>query len=296
MRVASLFGHGRPVFSFEFFPPKEAAGEQKLLEALTVLAELGPGFVSITYGAGGSNRSQVVSLAQRIKGEAGIEPVVHLTCVGHDRDELRRILDGYVAAGIENVLCLRGDPPRGVERFEPVPGGFRYASELVHFVRAEGYPFCIGAAAYPEGHPECADRGADLRNLKAKVDEGVEFLITQLFLDDAFFFDFVERARHAGIRVPIVPGLMPITGFDQIQRFTRLCGATVPMRLQLELERRREDPRAISELGVAHATLQAIDLLERGAEGIHFYTLNRSQAAQSIFAAMHGRFERPARS
>lgn len=290
MRVASLYQRDEPCFSFEFFPPKDDKGVAALFETIEELAALRPGFVSVTYGAGGSTRERTVEIATRIKRESKIEPVAHLTCVGHGRDELRQILRTYAEARVENVLCLRGDPPKGESRFVAPPDGFNYASELVAFVRREGFDFCLGGAAYPEGHIETVDRDVDLRNLKAKVDEGLDFLVTQIFFDNAFYFDFVERARHAGIRVPIVPGLMPITSFEQVQRFTRMCGATIPMRLLLELERRRADPQAVLELGVAHATIQAVELLQRGAPGLHFYTLNKSRATQMILTALRARF------
>jgi methylenetetrahydrofolate reductase (NADPH) len=290
MRIAKLFQSGTPSFSFEFFPPKDAAGEAALFQTLTELAPLRPGYVSVTYGAGGSTRDRTVQIANRIKRETSIETLAHLTCVGHSQTELLAVLEQYRDAGIENVLCLRGDPPRGQTTFVAAPDGFSFGSELVSFSRRKGFAFCLGGAAYPEGHPECADRERDLLHLKRKVDEGTEFLISQLFFDNAFYFDFVERARRVGIHVPIVPGIMPITSFEQVQRFTRLCGATLPMRLLLELEKRRDDPQAILELGVAHATLQCVDLLQRGVPGIHFYTLNKSRATQMIVSVLRQRF------
>lgn len=290
MRVATRYQGSEPCFSFEFFPPKDDAGVASLFETLHDLAHLEPGFVSVTYGAGGSTRDRTIQVATRIKKESGIEPVAHLTCVGHGRAELRSILDIYRDARVENVLVLRGDPPRGTTTFVPAPDGFAHASELASFIRREGYRFGLGGAAYPEGHLECPDREKDLQHLKQKVDEGLEFLLTQMFFDNAFYFDFVERAVRAGIRVPIVPGIMPITNFEQANRLPRMCGATLPVRLMLELERRKDDPQAVLELGVAHATMQATDLLLRGAPGIHFYTLNKSRATQMIFAALRLRF------
>jgi methylenetetrahydrofolate reductase (NADPH) len=290
MRIASLYQGTAPCFSFEFFPPKDEPGVENLFRTIDDLAPLRPGFVSVTYGAGGSTRDRTVQIATRIKRESKIEPVAHLTCVGHSRTELKQILDVYQDAQIDNVLCLRGDPPKGQARFERAPDGFGYASELISFIRRSNYPFCLGSAAYPEGHPECADREVDLRHLKHKVSEGLEFLLSQLFFDNAFYFDFVERAKHAGINVPIVPGIMPITSFEQIQHFTRKIGATIPMRLMLELEKRRDDVQAQLELGVAHATMQCVELLQRGVPGIHFYTLNKSRATQMILTALRSRF------
>ncbi len=271
-----------PCFSFEFFPPKSEEGVADLFRTIAELAPLRPAFVSVTYGAGGATRERTIDLVTRIKAETGIEAMAHLACLGHSEEDVGALLDRLAAAGVDNLLALRGDPPRGGEL---PPSDFRHASELVRFVRRRGHDFCVGAAAYPEGHIECPDRGADMAHLKAKVDQGVDFLVTQLFFDNAFYFDFVRRARERRIRVPVLPGLMPITNAAQVGRFTRMCGATVPMRLVLELERRPDDA-AVLELGVAHALEQARDLLARGAPGIHFYTLNRSPATRRILAEL----------
>jgi methylenetetrahydrofolate reductase (NADPH) len=201
------------------------------------------------------------------------------------------LLNELADAKIENVLALRGDlPVAAPESHVPATRDFRYASDLVSFIRSQDYTFCLGSAAYPEGHMECASREADLQHLKIKVDAGLDFLITQLFFDNAFYFDFVERARRVGINVPIVPGIMPITSYEQLNRFIRLCGATVPMRLAVQLEQVKDDPEAIVQLGVAHATLQCLELLQRGVPGIHFYTLNRSPATRMIVSALRARF------
>ncbi|NPC71419.1 MULTISPECIES: methylenetetrahydrofolate reductase [NAD(P)H] [Corallococcus] len=289
MKIRNCLNPSKPSFSFEFFPPKTDAGVASLLRTVEELAPLEPGFVSVTYGAGGSTRDRTVDLVTHIKKQTGIEAMAHLTCVGHTRDELRDVLRRLDAAGIENVLLLRGDPPLGQTTFEPVPGGFRYAEELVRFVREEDFNFCLGGACYPEGHVETASREDDLKHLKAKVDAGMDFVVTQLFFDNAFYFDFVERARRAGINVPIVPGIMPITNYEQVQRFTRMCGATVPMRLALQMERVKDQPDAVVQLGVAHATVQCMELLARGVPGIHFYTLNKSPATRMIVGALKGR-------
>ncbi|NNB95097.1 methylenetetrahydrofolate reductase [NAD(P)H] [Corallococcus exiguus] len=289
MKIRNCLNPSKPSFSFEFFPPKTDAGVASLLRTVEELAPLEPGFVSVTYGAGGSTRDRTVDLVTHIKQHTGIEAMAHLTCVGHTRDELRDVLRRLDAAGIENVLLLRGDPPLGQTTFEPVPGGFRYAEELVRFVREEDFNFCLGGACYPEGHVETASREDDLKHLKAKVDAGMDFVVTQLFFDNAFYFDFVERARRMGINVPIVPGIMPITNYEQVQRFTRMCGATVPMRLALQMERVKDQPDAVVQLGVAHATVQCMELLARGVPGIHFYTLNKSPATRMIVGALKGR-------
>ncbi len=289
MKIRNRLNPSNPCFSFEFFPPKTPEGEKQLWEALEDLRSLDPGFVSVTYGAGGSTRDRTIDLVTNIKQRTGIEPMAHLTCVGHSKEEIGEVLERLARARIENVLALRGDPPKGQEQFQQHEGGFQYASQLVEFIRQKDLGFCIGGAGCPEGHIETASREIDLKNLKTKVDQGAEFIITQLFFDNAFFFDFVERARRIGINVPIVPGIMPITNYDQVQRFVRMCGATVPMRLQLELEKIRDRPDAVAQLGVAHATVQCLELLSRGVPGIHFYTLNRSPASRMIVSALRAR-------
>ena len=289
MKIRNVLNPSKPCFSFEFFPPKTAEGEKQLWEALEDLRSLEPGFVSVTYGAGGSTRDRTIELVTHIKERTGIEPLAHLTCVGHTEAEIGDVLARLAAARIENVLALRGDPPKGQEKFEKHTGGFEYASELVNYIGKREMGFCVGAAACPEGHLETPSRETDLQHLKLKVDQGCDFIITQLFFDNAFFFDFVERARRIGINVPIVPGIMPITNYEQVQRFVRMCGATVPMRLQLELEKVRDRPDAVTQLGVAHATLQCLELLQRGVPGIHFYTLNRSSATRMIVSALRAR-------
>ncbi|NTX62227.1 methylenetetrahydrofolate reductase [NAD(P)H] [Myxococcus sp. CA051A] len=289
MKIRNRLNPSNPCFSFEFFPPKTDEGVANLLKTLEDLAPLEPGFVSVTYGAGGSTRDRTLELVTRIKAETGIEAMAHLTCVGHTRQELRELLQRLADAKMDNVLILRGDPPQGQKSFVTAEGGFTYATELVRFIREEDFNFCLGGACYPEGHVETASRDDDLRHLKAKVDAGLDFVVTQLFFDNAFYFDFVERARRAGINVPIVPGIMPITNFEQVQRFTRMCGATVPMRLGLQLERVKDQPDAVVQLGVAHATVQCMELLSRGVPGIHFYTLNKSPATRMIVSALRAR-------
>jgi methylenetetrahydrofolate reductase (NADPH) len=279
---------GEPVFSFEFFPPKTEEGVRQLFETVEALRPLGPAYVSVTYGAGGSTRARTLELVTRLKRETEVEAMAHVTCVGASRDEIAAVLDEVHAAGIQNVLALRGDPPRGQTRFEPHPEGFRYASELVAYVRErrDRWQFCIGAAAYPEGHVETRDLALDLANLKAKVDAGADFLVTQLFFRNAHYFRFVERARAAGIQVPILPGIMPFTNVEQVERFTAMCGAQIPSALRAAMEVRRDDSEGALQLGVAHAALQCADLLRRGAPGIHFYTLNRSPSTRAIVAAL----------
>jgi methylenetetrahydrofolate reductase (NADPH) len=283
MRIIERFDAGQHVFSFEFFPPKTEEGVRNLFSTIAELAPLNPSFVSVTYGAGGSTRALTVDLVARIKHELGIEAMAHLTCVGHSAEEIAAILDELATRGIENVLPLRGDPPRGETEFVPAPGGFAYAQELVRFIRPR-YDFCLGGACYPESHLESPDQAEDLRHLKEKASSGVDFLITQLFFDADVYFRFVERARAIGITQPIVPGIMPVTNVAQIERFTAMCGATIPAALQQRLDAVREDEERVVQTGVDWATWQCERLLAGGAPGIHFYTLNRSRATRQIFA------------
>lgn len=287
MRIREVLARKHPVFSFEFFPPKSDEAGVQLQQTIAELRPLDPDFVSVTYGAGGSTREKTIDIVSRIKRDTGIEAMAHLTCVGSTAGDLRAVLDRLLDAGVENVLALRGDPPKGQTTFTAVEGGFRYASELVSFIRAEyGPKLCVGSAGYPEKHIECGNPAVDLANLKRKVDAGADFLITQLFFDNRKYFEFVENSRAAGIQAPIIPGIMPITNAGQVERFTMMCGATLPYRLAVELDRRRDDAQAVMQLGVAHATAQCIELLQCGAPGIHFYTLNRSTATMQVLAAL----------
>jgi methylenetetrahydrofolate reductase (NADPH) len=283
MRIRDLLGGDGPIFSFEFFPPKTEQGEHSLYRTIEHLRELHPTFVSVTYGAGGSTREKTVELVCRIKHELGIETMAHLTCVGADQAEIEAVLRRLHAGGIENVLALRGDPPSDQKEFVRPANGFAHASELVHFIRARGFPFSLGGACYPEGHVECRDLAADLDHLKTKVACGLDFVITQLFFDNADYFAFVARARARSVQVPIIPGIMPITNLAQIERFTSMCGARIPAGLQARLEQARGNDEAVRAVGIDHATAQCRDLLRRGAPGIHFYTLNQSPATRAIF-------------
>ena len=257
----------------------------QLKGALEDLRQDEPAYVSVTYGAGGSTRDRTVEITTWIKQELGIEAMAHLSCVGEPVSRLREILDEVRDAGIENILALRGDPPRGETEWRPHPEGLHSSPELVELIAGD-YDFCIGAACFPEVHPEAPDLEHDLRFTKRKVDAGASFLITQLFFDNQLYFDFVQEARAAGIDVPIIPGIIPVTNYAQIKRFTEICGASIPESLERELAARADFPDAVKDLGVAYATAQCGELLARGAPGIHFYTLNRSPATRAILAAL----------
>ncbi|MDX2200876.1 MAG: methylenetetrahydrofolate reductase [NAD(P)H] [Phycisphaerae bacterium] len=285
MRIRELLSCGRPCISFEFFPPKNEEGLAAMRDSLERLRDLRPSFVSVTYGAGGSTRDRTIELVAKLRDEYELEPMAHLTCVGAGKDELSGVLKRLQDAGVENVLALRGDPPAGDASFTPHPEGFRFASELVAYVRS-GFRFCVAGACYPEKHLEAASREVDLQNLKRKVDAGAEFLVSQLFFDNQAYFDFVARARAMGIGVPIIPGIMPITNVKQVERFTAMCGASIPEPLLTELRSIQDQPEAVLSLGVAHATAQCLELLQRGVPGIHFYTLNKSPATRTILAAI----------
>src|ERR1700722_10090077 len=267
MRLDSLLeARTQPVFSFEFFPPKTDDGMRQLFETISHLRDLEPTFVSVTYGAGGSVRQRTVDLVTRIRHELDIEPVAHLTCVNATAGELRTILDGLRDNGIDNVLALRGDPPKGSDAFVPTEGGFAQSVEFMEFINAR-YDFCVGGACCPEKRPESASTDDDVLSAKRKADAGAGYLITQLFFDNSKYFDFVSRARAAGVTVPIIPGIMPVTNLGQITRFTSKIGATIPDALLDALRAREADPDAVLQLGVAWSTLQAAELLAAGAPG-----------------------------
>jgi len=287
MRIDERLAADGPCFSFEFFPPKTDQGERNLGRALAELSRLGPDFVSVTYGAGGSTeqKAKTVDIVSHIKADYGLEAMAHFTCVGATVDDLRVTLDRMRQAGIQNVLALRGDPPAGQTEWTATEGGLRYSRELIELIRDE-YAFCIGAACFPETHIHAESPESDLRYAREKVDAGARFLITQLFFDNQLYYDFVARARDAGIDIPIIPGIMPITDVGQIKRFTSMCGTALPEALLHELELRADQPEAAAEMGVAYATLQCADLLANGAPGIHFYTLNKSHSTRAILGAL----------
>jgi methylenetetrahydrofolate reductase (NADPH) len=285
MKIRDLFPSQPQTFSFEFFPPKTPQDVEDLFVRARELQPLGPSFISVTYGAGGTTRRHTIDLVCRFQEELGLLAMAHLTCVGHSQAELREILAELRARGIDNIMCLRGDPPRGQANFVPAPDGFTYGAELVTLARSLG-DFCIGVAGYPEAHPESADKQRDLEHLRAKVACGADFVTTQLFFDHRDYFDFCVRARRIGITTRLIPGIMPITNYRQIVRFATICGATIPPELHRRLEPVADDPQAVLEIGVEWAWRQCEALLAGGAPGIHFYTLNRSLATQRIFARL----------
>jgi methylenetetrahydrofolate reductase (NADPH) len=284
MRIAELFGRGRPVFSFEFFPPRTDKGYELLYRSIEELKRLDPDFVSVTWGAGGSTRRKTVELVGRIQQQLGVTAMAHLSCIGSSSAQLATTLDRLRDTGIENVLALGGDRPPD---YVPPPDGFGYANELVSFIRSR-WDFCLGAACYPETHKDAPSPEADLANLVRKVEAGVDFLITQLFFDNQDYFDFLPRARAAGIQLPIVPGIMPIISVANIRRMAALSGAKLPPELARRLADVEHDDGLTMDVGVEWATLQCRELLDRGVPGIHFYTLNKSPASRRIFESLTG--------
>jgi methylenetetrahydrofolate reductase (NADPH) len=287
MAIPELFKQGRPVVSFEFFPPKTDAGYRSLFETIEELAPLSPGYVSITMGAGGSTREKTVDLTVEITKKLHLTTMAHLPCTGFRPHEIGTILDQLYAGGVHDVLALRGDPPRDNPDFVIPEDGFQYANQLIEYIADRGQ-FSIGAACCPEVHPQAPDAATDLVNLKRKVDAGADFLISQFFFDNAKFFDFVERARAIGITLPIIPGIMPIASVSGIRRMAAMNATCFPAELDRELERVDGDDDATYRLGVRWATMQCRELLDRGVPGIHFFTLNRSPASREIHRSLFG--------
>jgi methylenetetrahydrofolate reductase (NADPH) len=283
MKIVDLFAHRAPCISFEFFPPATPEGEAALVRTIEALRPLGPAFVSVTR-TGGKPREAPVELVTRIRA-LGIEGAAHVTCIEASRTDMTRHLELIAARGIENIVAIRGDRPKDAA-FRPPADGFAYAVDMIRFVRRLGHSFCLVAGGHPEGHPECRDPALSIAHLKAKVDAGADVVITQLFYDNADYFRFVERARAAGIGVPLVPGIMPVTNWPQIERITTLSGNQVPAPLREALEAVRHDEQAAMAVGIEWATRQCAGLLRGGAPGIHFYTLNRSPATRAIFESL----------
>jgi methylenetetrahydrofolate reductase (NADPH) len=286
MKFAEQFdGAKRPVISFEVFPPKTDKAMDSLRAALPRLIELDPSYMTVTYGAMGTTRVKTVEIASLIHNEHGLECACHLTCVGATKDQIEAQLEHIARRGIENIVALRGDPPRGQETFVAVEGGFSYANELVEFLREDGR-FGVAVAGYPEKHTEAPDMATDLANLKRKVDAGGDVVITQLFYDNADFFRFVDSARELGIDKPIVPGLLPIQSLPQIERLAGMCGASIPDALRARLGACGEDAEAARDVGADWCLDQSRDLLERGAPGIHYYVLNRARQMERIIGEL----------
>lgn len=289
MRIAEIYRPGKFGLSFEIFPPKTTDSDAALWENVGRLAGFQPAFISCTYGAGGSTRNRTVELCQEIQTRFGVSATAHFTCVGGALDELREWLALARDRGITNIMALRGDPPVGQTEFRQVAGGLRHANELVALIRSEFPNFGIGVAGYPEKHPEAASSEVDLENLKRKVDAGADAVFTQLFFHNDSFFRFRDRYQQAGIRVPLVPGIMPVLNFAQIKRITSLCGASLPPAFAARLEAVQDDKDAQFKVGVEFAIEQCRDLLRKGVPGIHFYVLNRSQACEEILGALEPR-------
>jgi methylenetetrahydrofolate reductase (NADPH) len=285
MKIIDLYQTGRSVLSFELFPPKRDGDLEGLFRTVEELKRLSPDFVSITYGAGGSTQGLTYDIALRLKA-AGVLPLVHFTCVGHSQGEIRALLARLREAGIENLLALRGDPPKGQATFTPAIDGFRYASELIRFVRREGFDFCLGVAGYPEGHPESPDRAVNRGHLREKLDAGGQFVITQLFFDNEDYRAFVAALRSMGCHAPVQPGIWLLTDAAQLDRIGSMSGGKIPEDLRRAAQDCGGDKDAVTRLGIEYAVRQCSDLLEHGAPGIHFYTMNKSHSATKVVEAL----------
>ena len=292
MHIRDILARKRPTFSFEFFPPRTPEGADLLFEAIRELETYKPSFVSVTYGAGGTTRDLTHALVARIKQETTLQPVPHLTCVCHNEADIEEILERYAEVGVFNILALGGDPPKSSQGYDRSKDAFQHASDLVRFIahfnaagRHPGGGFGIGVAGFPEGHPNTPNRLKEMDYLKAKVDAGADYICTQLFFDNHDFYDFRDRCRLAGIHVPIIVGIMPITSRSGMERMAELAGgAKFPAKLQKAVARAGDDPEAVARVGIHYATAQCADLLSEGVDGIHFYTLNKSDATKQIYA------------
>jgi methylenetetrahydrofolate reductase (NADPH) len=284
--ISELFAQRRPLRSLEFFPPKDDAGVEALRQTAAILKNLGPDFVSVTYGAGGSTRERTAQLSAMLRQELGFTVMPHLTCVGHSRAELNQIADRHHAAGIRNIMALRGDPPKGAAEFVPAVDGLSHANELVALLKARHPDICLGVAGYPEKHPQAPSFEADLSHLKRKADAGAAFITTQFFFDNEVYERFVARCRAAGIAAPIVPGIMPVLSLNQIRRMTQMSGSVLPAKLFRRLEAAGESADAVEFVGIDWALEQIRDLLARGAPGYHLYILNRAKSALSLAAGL----------
>ena len=285
--IKSIFEDKKKIFSVEFFPPKDEAGGERMLNTATLIQPHKPDFVSITYGAGGGTRSTTMRYAKILREEHGFEVMPHLTCVGHTRDELLEILEDFAEAGFGNVMALRGDPPKGESEFRTVPGGLSYGSDLVSLIRENFPDFGIGVGGYPEKHPEAPNSQTDLVNLKTKVDAGADFITTQLFFDNQVYFDFVTQCEAMGITVPILPGLLPVLSLGQVRRFCDMCESRLPSRLEQNLEAQPKEEQA--KVGAQWALEQVAGLLAGEAPGFHLYALNQSASTLAILEGIRGK-------
>ncbi|WPM32538.1 methylenetetrahydrofolate reductase [NAD(P)H] [Hydrogenobacter sp. T-2] len=289
MKIGDYLRQGKFSVSFEFFPPKTPEGEEELFQTIKSLQQLNPTFVSVTYGAGGSTRDRTRRVVERIHKETNLTVMAHLTCIAHTKEDLYDILKGYAQIGIENILALRGDLPANMPDFKPPEGACKHSSELVRFIRENfGNTFSIGVASYPEGHPESPNMEWEIRYFKQKVEAGADFSITQMFFDNSYFYRFLELCQRAHINIPIIPGIMPITNFRQIQKFASMCGAEIPQSLVERLEPYADNPEETLKIGVEFAIEQCLDLLDNRVQGLHFYTLNKSKATLLVYEGIKG--------
>ena len=295
MHITDIINKGRPTFSFEFFPPKSERASESLFETIKDLESLAPSYVSITYGAGGTTRERTHDLVEKILEKTTLIPIPHLTCVQHTEEEISNILKRYSDKGISNILALRGDNPKGDAQYDRSKDSFCFARDLVEFIRdfdnstldKKSKSFGIGVAGFPEGHPETPNRFKEMDYLKAKVDSGADYICTQLFFDNHDFFDFRDRCELAGIKIPIIAGVMPVTSISGMQRMADLAaGSRFPAKLLKSIDRCNLDSDAVERVGIQYATEQCSDLLNNGVDGIHFYTLNKSKSTRGVFEAL----------
>lgn len=284
--ISELFAERRVLRSLEFFPPKDDAGVEALRATAQALRRMQPDFVSVTYGAGGTTRDRTAQVSAMLRKEFGFTVMPHLTCVGHSRAELSALADRIHDGGFRNIMTLRGDPPKGTTEFKVAADGLRHASELAELLKSRHDDFCLGVAGYPEKHPEAPSLETDLTHLRRKVDAGAAFVTTQLFFDNAVYYRFVEKCRAAGITVPIVPGIMPVLSLKQIQRFTQMCGATLPEQLTKRLEAAADNADVVETIGIDWALNQIRGLIANGAPGYHLYILNRAKGALALAAGL----------
>ncbi|MBN2190554.1 MAG: methylenetetrahydrofolate reductase [NAD(P)H] [Candidatus Aureabacteria bacterium] len=288
MKITEILKKAKPSFSFEFFPPKTEEGLLSLYKTISELEKIGPAFISITYGAMGTTRKRTLELIEKIKKSLKCEIMAHLTCIGSSSEEILSIMSKLKKLDVSNILALRGDIPEGYPEKDKVKSDFLYAADLVRFIKKlDG--FCIGVAGYPECHKDCRDIDTDINYLKEKIDAGADFIITQLFFHNEYYYSFVEKLRKRGIMNAVIPGIMPITGYNQISTIQKMCGCSIHKGIKAKLEKFKDDPVSIRNFGVDYATKQCGELLAQGAPGIHFYTFNRSEATRKIWNNLSGK-------